>query len=363
VEALDMIDAAFWRGRRVLVTGHTGFKGGWLTAWLADLGAEVVGLALPPIGDFGLFERAGIETACRSTLADLRDADRVRAVVAAARPEVVLHLAAQPLVRASYRDPIETWSTNVMGTVHLMAALRDVEALRALVVVTSDKCYAHEGPHRPFVETDRLGGHDPYSSSKAAVEIAVSSFARSFFDDRTVGVATARAGNVIGAGDGAEDRLVPDLVRGALAAMPVAIRYPLAIRPWQHVVEPLLGYLMLAEALVRAPARFAGAWNFGPDAAQRVEVIDVVKRFAVAFDRGVAWQLADDAPLHEAQALTLDSTKARTDLGWRPRWTIDEAIAATADGYRVLLDGGDFRTTMRAQIDAATTSEPVEAHA
>ncbi len=355
------MDHAFWRGKRVLVTGHTGFKGSWLTLWLAELGADVVGLALPADGDFDLFGRAGIAQVCASRTVDLRDRDAVRTAVADARPAIVFHLAAQPLVRASYRAPVDTWSTNVMGTVHLMDALRDAVDLSAIVVVTSDKCYAHDGASRPFVETDALGGHDPYSASKAATEIAVAAFAKSFFGDRPVGIASARAGNVIGGGDGAAERLIPDLVRGALAGESVAIRSPRAIRPWQHVVDPLRGYLMLAEALCRAPTRHAGAWNFGPDAANATSVADVAERFSTSFGRGARWHVVEDRSLHEAATLTLDSGKAARQLGWLPAIAIDDAIASTADAYRVLIDGGDILATMRGQIAALTSQDEVTA--
>jgi CDP-glucose 4,6-dehydratase len=362
MEELELMNTAFWRGKRVLVTGHTGFKGSWLTSWLARLGADVVAISLPPVNDFDLYSRADIASACESHFVDLRDAAALRSVVVAASPEIVLHLAAQPLVRASYGAPVETWATNVMGTVHLMDALRQVDNLRALVVVTSDKCYAHGDKHRPFVEGDALGGHDPYSASKAATEIAVASFAKSFFAGTTVGIATARAGNVIGGGDGAADRLIPDLVRGAITGQSVALRYPNAVRPWQHVIDALDGYLMLAEALANAPQQHAGAWNFGPDESQVMKVVDVAGRFSSAFDR-VRWHVAPDASLHEAAVLTLDSAKARQQLGWRPRTSIDQALRLTADAYRVLIDGGDVRATMTEQIAAVTSSLPVEAHA
>jgi len=367
VEGVELMDAAhstpahldsgFWRGRRVLVTGHSGFKGSWLTLWLARLGARVTGIALPPVEGFGLFARARVADACESLTIDVRDRDALRTAVVAARPEVVFHLAAQPLVRASYASPVETWSTNVMGTVHLMEALREVSDLRALVVVTSDKCYAQDDrpdddAARPFVETDALGGRDPYSASKAATEIVAASWASSFFDAEQVGIATARAGNVIGGGDGAIDRLIPDLVRSSIVRSSVGLRYPRAVRPWQHVVDPLHGYLMLAEALTRAPVAHAGAWNFGPDASDTLKVVEVADRFIEAFGHGARRHLAEDASLHEAAALQLDSGKAHERLGWRPRWSIDEAIAMTADGYRALIDGDDVRDTLFAQIDA-----------
>ena len=356
------VNGAFWPGRRVLVTGHTGFKGSWLTLWLAHLGADVTGIALPPDEGFGLFERAHIDECCASRHVDIRDREALRAAVLATRPEIVFHLAAQPLVRASYATPVETWSTNVRGTIHLMDALREVASLRALVVVTSDKCYAHDAGIASFGETARLGGHDAYSSSKAGAEIAVASWAASFFEATRVGIATARAGNVVGGGDAAPDRLIPDLVRASRARSSVAIRYPHAVRPWQHVTDPLRGYLMLAEALAERPREHAGAWNFGPPDGPQMRVVDIAARFAMAFGHDTRWHVAEDASLHEAATLTLDSTKARTRLGWQTTMAIDESIAMTADGYRALIDGDDMRSAMLAQIGRHAT-RPVEAMA
>jgi len=348
--------ADFWRDRRVLVTGHTGFKGGWLTLWLARLGAQVTGLALAAEPMRNVFVDADVENSCTSKLHDIRDVDAVRETVRAARPEVVFHLAAQPLVRASYGDPVATWSTNVMGTAHVLDACRFSDEVRAIVVVTSDKCYEHEGaPTRSFVEGDALGGHDPYSGSKAAAETAAASWRRSFFANGDVGVATARAGNVIGGGDWSADRLVPDLVRSVVEQASVAIRSPRSTRPWQHVLDPLAGYLALARALHRAPSDFDEPWNFGPDEAASWPVGRVAEAFVAALDRGARWHVAEDASLHEAGALALDSRKARERLGWAPCFSTGEAIVATAEAYRSVLDGQSLRAVIERQIDAYVT--------
>lgn len=345
-----MIDATFWNGRRVLVTGHTGFKGAWLTSWLDMLGAEVTGLSLAPMPR-SLFVDARVERDCASHFVDVRDAEAVRQVVITAKPEVVFHLAAQSLVRVSYAEAAATWMTNTMGTVNLLDALRAVPETRAIVVVTSDKCYEQQGAMRPFHEADPLGGHDPYSSSKAAAEIAVASWRRSFFDVAGVGVATARAGNVIGGGDWAVDRLIPDLVRSAIVGQSVSVRSPNATRPWQHVLDPLHGYLLLAQRLVEAPARHAGAWNLGPDSTGSTTVSAIAGRFVEALDRGAHWTaVANEGGVHEAATLALDNAKARGQLGWRPTLSIDEAIALTAEAYRVAIDRGDQRAVMRQQI-------------
>lgn len=334
--------AATWRGRRVLVTGHTGFKGGWLARWLVAAGAEVHGLALDPEeGAAGGVLAVGLAGDHR---VDLRDEDDVTAAVAAADPEVVLHLAAQPIVAVGYRDPVGTYATNVQGTVHLLDALRDREALRAVLVVTSDKVYRHVDGRR-YREGDELGHDDPYANSKALVELLVRGWRASYLDDAGVRVATARAGNVIGGGDPSPARLVPDALRAAGEDEPLRLRRPLATRPWQHVVEPLSGYLLLAEGLLRDGAA-PPAVNFGPPPADQVTVEEVIDRLARQLARSggeqLRWERAADATMVEAPDLQLDSSLAAAALGWQPRLELDEALAWTVDWWRTERSGGDL---------------------
>jgi CDP-glucose 4,6-dehydratase len=343
----------FWRGRRVLITGHTGFKGGWLWLWLRQMGAVVSGYALAPPGFPNLWELMGAGEAMgaqgTSIIADVRDVDRMRDGVRRAGPQVVFHLAAQALVRESYRDPLGTFATNVLGTASLLSACRGLPGLECIVVVTSDKVYENDGAGRPFREQDRLGGHDPYSNSKACAELLTASFRDSFFRDGPP-IATARAGNVIGGGDWAADRLIPDCVRALNAGVPVTLRYPAAVRPWQHVLEPLSGYLALAEALVHAPAAAPRAVNFGPDAASFCPVRDVVEEFSARFGGRPGW--AQDASEHpvEAPALTLSSVLAERTLGWRPRLGIREALAWTADWYGAFAAQENMMSFSKTQI-------------
>lgn len=310
------VDGAFWSGRRVLVTGHAGFKGGWLAAWLEALGARVRGFSLPD---------------------DVRDARAVRAAFADAAPSVVFHLAAQALVRASYDDPVGTYDVNVMGTASVLEAARATAGgLHSIVVVTSDKCYLNEELGRPFVETDPLGGHDPYSSSKAAQEMVAAAYARSF----GLPIATARAGNVIGGGDDGADRLVPDAMRAVAEGAQLRVRNPDAVRPWQHVLCPLHGYLLLAQRAA------AGGWNFGPADDEARPVRWVVDRL------GVEWSVDAGEHPHEAGFLSLDSSKARAELGWRPRWDLERGIDATAEWYAAHRAGADVRGLALRQIEA-----------
>jgi CDP-glucose 4,6-dehydratase len=357
MEALDMIDAAFWRGRRVLVTGHTGFKGGWLATWLADLGAEVVGLALPPAGDFGLFERAGIEAACRSTIADLRDADRVRAVVAAASPEVVLHLAAQPLVSVGYAQPGRTFEVNVMGTARVLEWVSGLEGVIATIVITTDKVYdpAYPAPHD---ESHPLGGREPYSASKAAAEIVVAGW-----PPTSSPRATARAGNVIGGGDWAQDRLLPDLVRAWSAGVAPVLRRPEGVRPWQHVLEPLRGYLLYAEALGRGSDLPRGL-NFGPADMQAVSVAALVEFAAGEWQRlggtlpEPAWTVSSATHFEETGVLTLDSSLAAERLGWVSVLDWKAAVTLTLEWYNAALHGAPAADLVHRQLAAyASTVE------
>ena len=327
----------FYSGKRVLVTGHTGFKGGWLAHWLKTLGADVAGYSLPPEASPNLFEAGAVARGVTSVLGDVRDLAALSQLVADHRPEVVFHLAAQALVRRSYREPVETFATNVMGTVNLLEACRRAGSPRAVVVVTSDKCYENREWVWGYREQDALGGFDPYSSSKACAELATAAYRRSFFEAETgVGIATARAGNVIGGGDWAEDRLVPDLVRARVSGTPVVIRNPTSTRPWQHVLEPLAGYLLLAQKLWEDPAPHSGPWNFGPDAGESVPVIEVARVFAR--ELGVALETPEQEAVHEARSLKLDSSRAKLLLGWKPRLTLDESLTLTARWYRAYLD-------------------------
>jgi CDP-glucose 4,6-dehydratase len=346
--------AAVWPGRRVLVTGHTGFKGAWLSSWLDRLGAEVHGLALPPEPD-SCYEACGVADRVRSTYADIRDAGAAASAMERVRPTVVFHLAAQALVRRSYDDPLGTVATNVLGTAHVLEAVRAVEGVEAVVVVTSDKCY-RSGTGRPHVEGDALGGRDPYSASKACAEIVTEAWGAAFLGSR-VGLATVRAGNVIGGGDRAADRLVPDVMRALEEGRPVRIRNPDAVRPFQHVLEPLQGYLMLAERLVDDPRRWSGPWNLGP--AQAAPVREVVEHAIAAWGSGTWVSTAPDAARPEEPVLALDSGKARRELGWLPRLTLKDAVALTVEWYRrAKTDSVAGRRVMAEQLAAWAAAQP-----
>ena len=342
---------AFWQGRRVLVTGHTGFKGAWLCLWLEQLGAEVTAVALEPQTEPSLYSLAA-PLAAESHFADIGDGERLAEITRKARPEIVLHLAAQALVRPSYADPAGTFATNIMGTVNLLEAVRQVPSVRTVLVVTSDKVYANDGAGRPFDEGDRLGGHDPYSASKACAELVCQSYAKSFFGDGRVVLATARAGNVIGGGDWAQDRLVPDIVRALGQGQPAELRYPQAVRPWQHVLEPLSGYLSYAQALHERTRDMPETLNFGPDASDFATVAELAGELGHRFGVSDIWaQSPGDHPA-EAPVLTLTSHRAAETLDWHPRLNRAGTVAWTADWYDAHRQGADMRAFTLSQIAA-----------
>jgi CDP-glucose 4,6-dehydratase len=342
------------RDRVVLLTGHTGFKGSWLALWLADLGARVHGYALEPPTEPNLFEVAQVAGVLASdTRADLADLAALTATLERSQPEVVFHLAAQPLVREGYRDPLGTLATNVMGTANLLEAVRRVVSVRAVVVVATDKVYENRETGHAFTEGEPLGGKDPYSASKAAAEMVVASYRSSFLetDRHPARIASARAGNVVGGGDWATDRLVPDCLRAFAAGEPARLRHPDAVRPWQHVLEPLSGYLLLAARLLDdGGEQFAGAWNFGPDATDDASVSDVAQRVASLWGNGAVVERAENPEWHEAGLLRLDSTQARTELGWAPRWSLQQALEHTVAWQRAWLRGDDMQAVCRDQI-------------
>ena len=354
MENLDLTgatDASFWRGKRVLLTGHSGFKGSWLTLWLRRLGAQVTGISLPPLATPNLFTQAKIDTLCDSRFCDIRDGAALAGLIKAAKPEIVFHLAAQPLVRASYREPVETFDTNVMGTVHVLDALRGLDGIRVAVMITTDKVYRTHEPSRPYREDDPLGGHDPYSASKAACEIVIASYRDAFLAQQGVAVASARAGNVIGGGDWSQDRLIPDCVRAWQANEMLDVRLPKAVRPWQYVLEPLAGYLTLAQKLFDATAP-AGGYNFGPHETDAVPVRDLVELARIAYGSGSArYAESADGP-HEAGWLALDNAKAETVLGVRPRLTLAQAVGRTMAWYRAQQGGADAQALCEADIAA-----------
>ncbi len=345
-------ELGIFRGKRVLVTGHTGFKGSWLTLLLRSLGADVMGYAVSPEYEGSHFDRLGLEKSIRHVCADIRDGDRLLAEVTAFQPEIVFHLAAQALVRASYDDPKTTFDVNVGGGVNLLEAVRQCDNVRALVFITSDKCYENFEWIWGYRESDAMGGHDPYSASKGAAELVFSSYLRSFFANRSAfGAATARAGNVIGGGDWALNRIVPDCIRALQSGKSISIRSPSATRPWQHVLEPISGYLKLASSLYEKGHAFDGAWNFGPQVGDARTVLDVANAIAAQFDDG---QVVVDEPLnmpHEAGMLQLNSDKARQLLRWDTRWNFDQTMAATSGWYKaVLINGRSAEAVSREQI-------------
>ena len=344
------MNPAFWNGKRVLLTGHTGFKGSWLALWLQSMGCQVVGYALAPPTTPSLFEVADVGKGMTSVIGDIRDLAKLQAVFAEHSPEIVIHMAAQPLVRYSYQNPVETYATNILGTVHLLEAVRNTPGVKAVVNVTTDKCYENKEWAWGYREDEPMGGHDPYSSSKGCAELITSSYRRSFFQDKDIALASARAGNVIGGGDWAADRLIPDILRAFENNQPVIIRNPCATRPWQHVLEPLSGYLTLAERLCIDGQAFAEGWNFGPHDYNVRPVQWIVEQMVSCWGNGASWQQDSGVHPHEANYLKLDISKAKARLGWKPHWPLATALPHIATWHQAWLANDDMKKLCLAQI-------------
>ena len=354
MEGLEM-NPSFWLGKRVFLTGHTGFKGSWLSLWLQALGAEVTGFALNPPTNPSLFEVANVGDGMRSIIGDIRDIDALEKAMLSANPEIVIHMAAQPLVRYSYVNPVETYATNVMGTVHLFEAVRKTKAVRAVVNITTDKCYENREWEWGYRENEAMGGYDPYSNSKGCAELVTSAYRSSFFNPADyprhgVALASVRAGNVIGGGDWAQDRLIPDIVAAFSEGRPAVIRNPNAVRPWQHVLEPLRGYLTLAERLYEGGSNFAEGWNFGPNDTDAKPVRWIVKELAGQWGGGATWSVDQGEHPHEATYLKLDISKAKAHLDWSPKLDLARALGMIVDWVRYHNDGQDMRQVTLEQI-------------
>ena len=359
-----MTDRAFWKGKRVFLTGHTGFKGSWLSIWLHLLGAELTGYALEPPTDPSLFDLARVSEHMTSVIADVRDLERLKTELAAAAPEIVIHMAAQPLVRDSYKIPVETYAINVMGTVHLLEAVRACPSVRAVVNVTTDKVYENREWVWGYRETEPFGGYDPYSNSKGCSELVTAAYRSSYFNpaeyaQHRVALASARAGNVIGGGDWAADRLIPDILRAILAEEPVRIRNPLAIRPWQHVLEPLSGYLMLAQHLYTDGAPFAEGWNFGPTDEDARPVEWIVQRMCRQWGEDARYEVDCGEHPHEAHYLKLDCSKAKSVLGWQPRWALERSLDSIIDWTHAFRRKDDLRQLCLQQIESYLATSTV----
>lgn len=350
------VSADFWRGKRVLLTGHTGFKGSWLSIWLQSMGVALRGIALEPPTKPALFNVAQVAEGMEHTIADIRDFETILSLFQAFKPEIVIHMAAQPLVRLSYQQPVETFATNVMGTLHVLEAARQTGTVRAIVNVTTDKCYENREWVWGYRENEPMGGHDPYSSSKGCAELVSAAYRQSFFKDSGIALATARAGNVIGGGDWAADRLVPDILRAFEQNQPVVIRNPHAIRPWQHVLEPLSGYLTLAQSLFEKGQTDAEGWNFGPKDDEARPVQWIVGRMASAWGPSASWQEDSGNHPHEANYLKLDSSKANVRLGWEPRWPLATALEHIISWHRAWLKHDDMQEICMTQIQQYTSA-------
>lgn len=354
--AIAQVNHSFWKGKRVFLTGHTGFKGGWLSLWLASMGAKVNGYALAANTAPNFYEVANVQEDLESsTIADIRDLDTLQKAMARTRPDIVFHMAAQPLVRYSYANPVETYATNVMGTVHVLESIRALDCVRAVVIVTTDKCYENKEWAWGYRENEPMGGHDPYSNSKGCSELVTSAYRQSYFspeqyNKHRVAIASARAGNVIGGGDWSEDRLIPDAIKAFDVNQPLMIRNPLATRPWQHVLEPLSGYLVLAQALYEQGAQFDGGWNFGPRDEDARPVQDVIDLLIKGWGSAATWQQDTSEQPHEAHSLKLDCSKARQYLKWIPRWSLEDAVLQIAEWNKAFSEGKDMRTVTLQQI-------------
>ena len=350
------VDPSFWRGKRVLLTGHTGFKGGWLSLWLASMGAKVTGYALAPNTTPNFFEAAGVQgDLVQSYIADIRDLEKLQKAIADAGPEIVIHMAAQPLVRYSYSNPVETYATNVMGTVHVLESIRNLDCVRAAVIVTTDKCYENKEWVWGYRENDPMGGHDPYSNSKGCAELVTSAYLHSYFppdkySKHKVAIASARAGNVIGGGDWSKDRLIPDAIKAFEAKESLIIRNPLASRPWQHVLEPLSGYLLLAQALYQEGAKFDGSWNFGPRDEDARSVQEVVNLLIKTWGSIASWTQDQGEQPHEAHSLKLDCSRARQYLNWAPKWSLEQAISKITEWQHGFQNQMDMKKFSQEQI-------------
>ena len=347
---------SFWRGKTVLVTGHTGFKGGWLSFWLHNLGANVIGYSLSPNTEPNLYSTVNIESCVSTEFGDVRNLDNLTACISEKRPEIVFHMAAQPLVRLSYKEPLETFSTNITGTINVLEAVRRTQTVKVVVNITSDKCYENKEWVWGYREHEPLGGHDPYSSSKACAEIITAAYQKSYFQTHDAGaympaIATARAGNVIGGGDWSEDRLVPDIIKSIMSKEDILLRNPSAIRPWQHVLEPLYGYMLLAERLWENNDKYCGAWNFGPSEGNVRTVEWIVSRLIDLWGSQTAWKCESHNNPHEAMCLKLDSSKAFEYLGWKQRMSMDETLMAVVEWYRSYGNGKSVQEIMMKQID------------
>lgn len=351
------VDPQFWSGKRVFLTGHTGFKGGWLTIWLSSMGAKVIGFSMAPNTTPNLFEVAGVAALCKqSHIDDIRNFDHLYNAIQSAAPDIVIHMAAQPLVRYSYSNPVETYAVNVMGTVHVLEAIRLCRSVKAAVIVTTDKCYENKEWVWGYRENEPIGGYDPYSNSKACAELVTASYRQSFFSEKDyakhgIAIGSARAGNVIGGGDWSVDRLIPDAIAAFESGQPLIVRNPSAIRPWQHVLEPLSGYLVLAQSLHEKGIAFNGAWNFGPNDTDSRTVSDVIELLISKWHGTASWICDKSIESHEANYLKLDCSKACQELGWSARWPLEKALTAILQWQKVFRSKGDIRSEMFGQID------------